>query len=602
MLEILLYGEQQSGFLDIAPSTVLDFESVTDLFDEDLSQGPFSLPIEIPWTENNRRLMGFAERLENFGTQKKIWVVDILHKGFPEMVHAKLTLLEKSGSLSYTKGKFNASISGQKGLLGTALKNKKMRDLSYGGPITWTSVETRLFATDVMKGLYPQYPFLAFAPVAIENFFDETKNFFGEFLAKDTVNYIISTRSGADDWVFGRPTSANPNIATNPGDTEHIDYRSIPFFQFKWVLKTVLQECGYTISGEFMDNTDFDHAYLFNSTALEYYLTTLYTDANRKIIPADHMPDIEVTEFIKKIFSGFNVYPTFPAINHIQLNFRKEVFQNKKVLDITNRCTPDFSSTYTEADETNGYSLQYELDSNDDYFNDRVKDITDKNLVATVETAANLATLDIGRPFTTDDIVLVEAENMYYCVANATVIPILWDAYSENLDEYKKGNGDNAFQIGISTLCTYVEFDEANALYQSRRRVGCRQNGSYWNNKLIKVKNDFGVRLFYIQKQPVGSNIIPISYNHHRSPAGTILEKYSFALNGPNGLATLHITWQDAIQKNEMFSIFARADKKFIEELRIHNTLQINNVFFLLKKIEDSIPPAPQIKLELVPL
>ena len=85
-------------------------ESLSEIFDEDLSIGEYSLPVTLQWTEINRRILGFAERLENFNTTKKQWRCDVFEDGFPAMVNAQMTLLEKSGTFSYSNGTFNVSI------------------------------------------------------------------------------------------------------------------------------------------------------------------------------------------------------------------------------------------------------------------------------------------------------------------------------------------------------------------------------------------------------------------------------------------------------------------------------------------------------------
>ena len=175
MLQILIYGKTATDYLDMMPGTVLNMENFTPLFDEDLSAGEFSLPVEFPWTEKNRRLLGFAERIQNFDDLQPYWVCDVYDNGFPELVQAKITLLEKSGDFGFSRGSFNASISGNKGLFGTAIKNKTLRNIPLGDDITWAAIESRQFATDVMAGLYPQYSHIAFAPLVNENFFDQNK-------------------------------------------------------------------------------------------------------------------------------------------------------------------------------------------------------------------------------------------------------------------------------------------------------------------------------------------------------------------------------------------------------------------------------------------
>lgn len=58
-----------------------------------------------------------------------------------------------------------------------------------------------------------------------------------------------------------------------------------------------------------------------------------------------------------------------------------------------------------------------------------------------------------GRTFTTDDIVFVQSENIYNQVGDATNTPVLFDAYSEGLDEYIQDEGEKGIDISMSTIC-----------------------------------------------------------------------------------------------------------------------------------------------------
>ena len=603
MLEIYFYGKTEKGFLDLRPGTSLDMENFTPLFDEDLTAGEFSLPIDIEWTEKNRRLMGFAERLQNFDDLQPYWMVDVYNNGFPELVHAKLTVLEKSGDLGFVRGSFNASISGNKGLFGSSIKNKTLRNIDLGADITWAGDESRQFAQDLMNGLYPQYSFIGFAPVVNENFFDQNKNYNGEFLAEDTLNNIVHMGTGTSNWVFGRPTSADATVPTIAGDEEHIDYRTVPFFKFQWVLARAFEAAGYTAQCDIITNPAFADMYMFNNVALEFYTMAVYADYNRKIIPANHMPDIALVDFFRMVFSAFNLYPVFSGNNNIDVYYRHQVFTNRQVADVTGRCAPFFSAVYKDASESNGYALDYEWESGDDYYTDRVKEIDEAAVCASVTTIPELATLDIGRPLTTDDIVFVTAENMYYKCANALSIPTLWDAWSERLQAYKTGNGERSVSIGVSTLCNYVGFDETDALYVRKPKLATRQMGSYWNNKFVQIKNDFGLRLFYITKQLVDTNLVPVSFNHSTDPAGTIIATYSLALQGSSGLAAnFHKNWQDAQSSKSAIKITMNADAKLMKDMEDNNTLQINNVLYLVSKIERSIPLGRTITVDMLPL
>lgn len=601
MLQIYLYGPTEQGYLDINPDTELELESLSDAFDEDLSIGEFSLPIDLPWTDNNRRLFGFAERLKNYRTETNYYRCDVSYKHWPELIGAKITILEKAGTFSYSRGSFSTTISGTKGLFGSLIKNKTLKDLKLGGPITWTGKNSREFAEAVMKGFYPQYNHISFAPVAIENFIQKDRpDYTTEFLAKDTVNTVIISGGG---WTFGRPQSGNPAAAAPAGTAEHMDYRTVPFFNLKYVLRKVFEEHGFKVTGDFINDPEFNELFLFNNFAVEDYAATIYRDFNTTITPANHMPKMPVADFLKGVFGFFSLFPVFKGAGEVQLRYHKRHLKDRKVLSLNGLCSHQFNSVFQEASTEKGYKINYVWDSADGMYSDRVKDLKEKTLCATVATFANLANLNIGRPLTTDDIAFVAAENIYYVVADATTNPLKWDAWAERLNEYTKDEGERSIDVPISTLCSYVEFNNSTALFEKRPYLGCRQPGSYKNNKGVQVLNDFGLRLFYINKQQVGGVQVPVSFNHNQDGAGNKIVPYSLAWQGEDGMAeNFHKQWQDMRQNSEVVKTTVMANKKVLTDLAAHNTVEINSILFLPYKIERTIPLRSELHVELIPV
>lgn len=600
-LQIYVYGETESGFLDLDPGTALDMEELQPAFDEDLAIGEFSLPVDIRWTEKNRRILGHAQVISGYQGQNNYWKCDVYDRNVPEFVRGKLTILEKIGNTNYRKGKFSASISGSKGLYGSLIKDKKLKDLLLDDKIRWVEGDSRSFAYAVMTGTLA-YPYLSFAPVAFEEFIDQERaDYSGEFLANDTVNYVVVNGSG--DWVFGRATADDPAVAAVSGTEEYMDYRTIPFFKLKYVLRKCFEEFGYRLTGDFADDDAFNDLVIFNNYAIEKYDVNTMEDLNKSITPANHLPDMLISDFLKAVFSFFQLEPKYKA-NEVALTFKKNKLLNKKIANLEYAKLSDFDLLYPDQQPKNGYKLDYTWDSNDGYNSDRVKDLSSKNLVATVSTKDELASLDIGRDFTTDDIVLVDAENLYYVVADATSDPVTWDIYAERLDAYIKDAGEDDRTFNISTLCTYVAQDPDTGFYVKKNYVGCRQKGSYINNKTALVKNDFALRIFYAKiATTVFSSPTPASFNHSRNFDNTNLVPYSLAWNGPDGMAeNFHVQWQNIIQNKETVKIDVLYTQKERDLIENSTVIQIAGVQFLLQEIDRSIPSEGSALLWLVPL
>ena len=607
MLEIYIYGPTEQGFLDISESTSLTVESLSDVFDEDLSVGEFSLPIELPWTNKNRRLLGFAERLENFKSNTNYWRCDVYENGWPEMVSAKITILEKSGTFSYLRGAFNATIAGTKGLFGSLVKNKKMTQLTLGGSITWEGMNSRQFAEAHMKGATPQYQHIAFAPVGIENFFNTQRNDYdSEFLVKDTVNNIIVTGTTADDWTFDRPDPDHPNQAVAESSVLSHNFRTVPFLNLKYVLKKVFEEHGFKVTGEFIDSADFNDLFIFNQFGIEVYKDYFTGDSNRVINPQNHVPDMLIKDWLVGFCKSFCIFPRFLNRNEVRLIYRRDHLLNRQVAAISEHCSDAFTSTFQNPDDGTGHTLSFDFDSNDSYPSDRIKELKDKNLVATVEHWGALFVLDIGRQLTTDDIVYVEADNMYYQVADGTPGNLKWDVWSEGLDEFKSGDGERAEQLSMAPLCTYVQFNESTGLYERQDMAGASMNGSYVNNKGVRIRHDFGSRIFYIKKIfhiGGGSINLPTSFVHNSGRQGGKIVPYSLALKGKDGLVeNFHSGWQALKDKMEIVKTSMHIDQKVLQEMSVASMMEINSTLFLPYKTERTIPGKGLMDIQLVPV
>ena len=602
MLQIYLYGPTEQGFIDLNPDTSLDLEEVAEIFDEDLSIGTFTLPTEFPWTEKNRRLFGFAERLENFNRVQKHYKCDVYNDGFPELIAAQITILEKNGNFDYASGSFNASIAGTKGLFGTLIKNKKLADLKLGGVISWGGKDSRQFAYDVMTGVESGYPHISFAPVAIEGFImNDRPDYTTEFLARDTVNTVVVNGAGTS-WVFGRPTAADPTIAAASGTAEYVDYRTIPFLKVKYVLKKIFEENNFKVSGAFLDGTDFDDLVMFNNFAIENYLQyPSYVDLNRQINPSNHVPDISIPDFLRGLFSLFNIYPSFVNAQEVKLFYRKNQLTNRQIFSLNEFVDKVFNATFENTDPEDGYTLNYSWDSNDQYYSDRVKDLSDKNFIGAVRTVADLQTIDIGRALTTNDYAYVEADNLYYLVANSLSTPKLFDAYAEKLGPYVIGKGERSVEMNISPLCTYVEFVSGDGLYEKRNYVGTRQPGSYRNNRNILIKNPFGFRIFYITVDLFRFTTIPMSFTHNRNSSDDVILPFSLALDGEYGIANcFHNQWQRARGNAQIIKADIKANDKVLSDIQNNNCMEIDSILYLPYKNERSIPNNGIVKMNLM--
>ena len=629
MLQLYVHGKVEEGFLDISPDAQLSMEYFSDLFDDTFSNGQFSLPVDIPLTDNNRKILGFAERISNSAAvNNRYWIVDIYEDNWPLLTGTKMSILTSSVNWGYTRGKISVTITGVKGLFGTVINKKKLADLTLGGVIQWHTQESRDFATDHKNGLYPHLDYIIFTPIAIEDFIDTAQSdYTTEFLVRDTVNDMLLklVSPGVYKLVFNRVDPTNNSAVIAAGNLLHIDYRTVPFFKLKYVLQHCFTEFGYTVTGDFIDNTDFDKLFIFNNYSLEVYSMTTYTDYNNLIIPANHVPDMYIVDFLKAIFTFFNIFPSFDgSTNTVTLNYRKNSISSINAIDITDKVLEDIEVTETVLTDSSstagsnmntptGYTLEYEW-GGDNYGGDRVKDkvlkdgkyyVGDKELIGTICKHDDLVSFTYIRQLTTSDCIFIKDMNLYYSVADATVTPILWECYAEALNSYIYGDGSKSINVGLSTLCKYILLDPTDGLNYYRGILGAKMKGSYTTNKGNRITNPFGLKIFYAEYS-TGSDPAAISYN------GSIYDtgwenipkvKYDLDLNSDMSIGKIfHYDWQVKQINQLVVKTTILTDTKVLNDLRTYSQVIINGVLFMVYKIEQTTPTKGSMVVYLVPL
>lgn len=602
MLQIYLYGPRQSGFIDLPPNARLNMEAVAEIFDEQLAIGEYNIPLDIPWTETNLRLTGFAHKPQKqaSGGQYK-FVCDVYDNGFPEIQRGKFTILTTRGSFSPGSGSMSITVSGSKGVYGNTIQNKKLRDLTMGGPITFTETSSREFATNHMKGQYPQYNYLSFAPVARRNYFDtERADYDNEFLVGDRVNFLVYTGAPPLGWEFGRPDPANATQVINAGDPLYIDYRTIPFFSLKYIFKECFRQFGYMLSGTIINTTAFDDVYLDNNYSIEEYAGNY--DVNRTITPANHVPDITIRDFIIQFCQWLNVYPIFIGQN-VELRWRAATLKGSRLYDITPYITDNFETEREDETVKQAVNYAYATDGSDNAMSDNIKDLTGKTVVATVLGFGELGTLNIGRTLTTNDIALVINENLYYQVADATSTPLKWDAYGDALQPIISDAEQPTNELPFAPLTTHTELNSGLALYINMGNLLIDQRGSYANNKGIRIRNSFGIRTMYISQLPIGSYTVPVSYYKHLNELSQQIQPYSLALHGEYGIIkNFHEDWAKKRSSGLILKTTLRCNSAVLDEIRKADKLIIEEVQYLLYQLERTIPFTDYADIQLIPL
>ena len=607
MLQLFVYGNNTSGFLDLTQGASLDMELLTELFDEELTLGDYSLPITIPWSDHNKKILGFIEILNTLPTTEQIyWRCDVWSDGIVEMLDAKLSLLEFDGSFNYEKGTYNFSIAGTKGLFGSQSAKKTLQDIfSPGDKITYTT-PTREFATSVMKGDIDQYPYMRFAPVAIIDFFDTQRpDYNDEFLPLDMVNNIVLHDS---TWSFDRPSVADTSIPAVDGTAEYADHRSIPFFTYKWILQKLFAKFGYTVQGEWMNDAAWDDTVMFNNFALEKYNAT-HHDINREIDIKLHLPKKLIGTFLRDLRFLFNLKFSWKNGKVVSIDYRISSLKSNECMEATKLASRAFKATVTDYREK-GFTLSFNFDNNDGYYSERIKDIDEKLVVATVNTFGELATLDIGRAVEYNELVYVAAENQYMAYSNGAGING-WEYFSERLMPFLPSSssslsgpgarpGDYKFETGIAPMVTYVLYDEVLDKLVNKDCVAAQMKGSYYNKKYNRVHNDFDTRIFFIKNIVTGGLAVPKSFVNNRDAINTIRVPKSLTWYGPDGLYEyVYKDWFAFLENTKKITAFLSLNKMSYDQFRTKAKIRIDGTVYLPANATLQIPLKDVISVDM---
>lgn len=603
MVGIKLFNAQGHAFyLQLAPGQTLELEETLPAFDTQLENGLFSLPISIPFSDEN---IVFLNQANHLATSNKsipdYWMCDVEYYGLPYLTNAKFKILSHRGRFQAQTGEFEALITGGKGLFGTKIKNKKLSDLQLGGEITWPNTfDSREMAKEVIDGsLTFLQEKLSFAPILWENFIDDQRaDYDGEIIANNIINHMVLNAALPNGWKFGRPTLSNPTIAIAKGATNYNDYRTIPFFKLTFVVKQIFLEHGYTLTGNFLEIKDIDKIHIFNNRSIERYDTPFVYDTNMFIRPQQHMPDMLIVDMLTALQVAFNLRFDFLPNKKVAININKLLLSPTNVVDFTQKVLASYESSERHPIVENGYNMSFEFDSNDSVVNDRVKDPKEFNVISEAETLIEWYSNPASGTSPDNSYVLIKAENYYYTY---NINTSTWVAAFENLHDIRVGDEGISYKPMLSPLCHAYQ-DDISGVPQRLQMVATRQHGSYLNNAKKIVENKVPLRIFYIDYLTSGAlTDLPISFCHNKDVNGNSIALISLSWKGVNGLFDFfYKQWITMLYDSKILKASFNLDILDLNSLSQAQLILIFNSIFLLKKVNYNLRKGDISTLELL--
>lgn len=601
MLGIKIYNSLGQTLMMELSSPSISIEDTMPAFDDNLDEGLFSMPIEAPMSPALRRFLGFPE---NFKTVSEsipdTWRCDVYSHGLIMLEDATLRLLSHSGRFDHQNGTYSFNVSGIKGRYGRLIKGKKLTDLVLDGPIVWdrAQYDSRQFATALQRdGLFPtEKSRIQFFPVVIEDFFDTSSSqYAGETIQENTVNLILTQNALGNGWEFGSNDGTNLYPSGTAGYENH---RTVPFFNLVYVIKKAFSEFGFQAEGNFFNLPDIDKVFLFNNCAIEKYDPLFPTETNNQIIPANHVPDMLIYEFLAALQNFYNFKLIFLPGNKVSINLKDMAADLTQYKNFTPFAVAQYTSAERNPMHKDGFTMKFDVDAAEFAWSDQVKDPKDFNVIATVQLYTDIAGLTFT--FTLDDshYIFVELENYYY---NYSTQRTEWVPFSENLFEYREGIGDKVFSVPVTPLLEHYQVQPISGTVKSNK-VMTRQYGSYVNSQYQLVRKPFGLRLFYGHEETTASYLSrPRSFSHNYNADGTKLAAMSLSWRHKDGLFNLRWKqWINMLKASWDIPTKLNLNQHQLSTIRETDILQIDNNNFLIKKLEYELPVESPVDAVLV--
>lgn len=406
MISIEINGQA----LDLQQNFNIRWERNSSLFENENTRGEFSYPIQLPLTENNKRILNNIHELSYSGTEVKfscrIIGTGLTRTGILYIDEVDYNTTTRSGTVSCT-------VVSEEGIFYSIVKDKLMKDLSYGGAIPvpeyenpapllpWSNVIC--FANDITNGIITDMPF-TFPMVRWDNFSDGKR--IEDALAQDCINHWwpandVITPAEYPRWIYSQKEGG---IFYN---------RMVPMFKLRWILEQLFSEVGYTVTCDLFGDVDFEKLIVVSNYSVNVWSapTVGAVDLCTEINPVNHMPDVLITDFLNEIAKVFGWVYQFTS-NTVNIRLKKNIC-NTAASDFKHAVNPYYKKNFTDIPEIAlGINFNYAPSDSDQAFNAKGNGPIERSFITgEVATFSDLAGIALPNE---NDTMYVADENKYY--------------------------------------------------------------------------------------------------------------------------------------------------------------------------------------------
>jgi hypothetical protein len=463
MIELIIGGVR----IALPPNTTINREFETTIFNREASVSDFTLPIDVPITDETAVALGMPHLLAN-PIVGKSWTADLLVDGIflNKVTFKTLRVRVKERILSGT-------IIGNYGSYGQVVGLKKVSDLLLGGIRNIGTLQSEITLCTI--GYSGHICNIKYKPCNSHLYLANTIS------NPDAYDFaFLTTTDESTDLLFihdeYNPINASYNIINGYDyeNGEYIDpvrhyiknivdyytgaanYRSgerhfwVPYFKLGYVLKKCFEEFGFAVSGDVFNDKMFMRILMHNTFAInnvtynwEVVSAALYnmhvSHNGTNIDPRNHVPKVLITEWIAEVAKTFNLQYNVDYNTKTVVVKRLNNINQGSYIDLSNYAfnTPEVS--FEKADFQNGYEFSFADNGGDAATNESVVNDSPYPVFDFVGRFADLASLPGP---TVNALYLVRNTNSLYQYDGAN-----FNFYGYNLANYKTSTDPNLQKI-----------------------------------------------------------------------------------------------------------------------------------------------------------
>lgn len=337
--------------LSLSKNSKISLEMNSSVFDDELFNGAYSLPVDFELTNPNIKALDFRHIIQNkelLETPIPIYL-DIENNPYKEAI---LRLDFSSNK------KISGFIQIDNGSIASDITEVKINNIDLGGErFIGNNYADKLAHFNGKAQMLANVDQYTFFPIYNPNFFgapDDTLN--GQFSADSKVLNKFDSGSFL----------SNPDVL---GVGDRYAYSFVPMVSLVYLIEQCCKAIGYRATGTFLANAEIKSAVIYNTTAIDKMVLSLgqHTNVHQDYINLiNHVPEMSIADFFHELRNFFFVdIQTNSSSKTIDFKTLREIHEDEIYVDWSKGALNNFEQ---KPFNTNGLKFSLGVDDADELF------------------------------------------------------------------------------------------------------------------------------------------------------------------------------------------------------------------------------------------